>query len=77
MAANSLEIQNLVVRIQGAFLERPGLALRLDDATGHFGVAKMLCEAVLMALVDANVLTKDRSGAYVRLFPRRLSKHAA
>jgi len=71
------EIQNLVVRMQGEFLETPRLALRLDEATRRFGIDRCTCEAVLTALVDANVLTKDRHGAYVRLFPRGLSKHAA
>jgi len=77
MTTDCGEIQNLVVRVQGEFLERPGLALRLDDATRRFGVDKIACEAVLTALVEANVLTKDPRGAYVRLFPRGLSKHAA
>lgn len=71
------QIDKLVVRMQGEFLETPGLALRLDDATRRFGVDRIACEAVLTALVDANVLTTDRRGAYVRFFPRGLSKHAA
>ena len=77
MTTDCGEIQKLVVRMQGEFLERQGLALRLDNATRRFGVDKIACEAVLTALVDANVLTKDRRGAYVRLFPRGLSEHAA
>jgi hypothetical protein len=77
MTTDCGNIPNLVVRMQGEFLETPGLALRLDDATRRFGVDKIACEAVLTALVDANVLTKDRRGAYVRFFPRGLSKHAA
>ena len=70
-------IQNLVVRIQNAFFETPGLALRLDEARRRFGVDTIACEAVLTALVDANVLARDRRGAYVRFLPRGLSKHAA
>ena len=77
MTTDCRNIPNLVVRMQGEFLETPGLALRLDAATRRFGVDKIACEAVLTALVDANVLTKDRRGAYVRFFPRGLSKHAA
>lgn len=70
-------IQNLVVRMQSEFLETPGLALRVDDATRRFGADKIACQAVLTALADANVLAKDRRGAYVRLVPHGLSKHAA
>ena len=77
MAANGVDIQDLVVRMQGAFLDRPRLALRLDDASRRFGVDTITCEAVLTALVEANVLTTDRRGAYIRLFPRGLSKDAA
>jgi hypothetical protein len=76
MTANSVDIERLVMRIQGAFLSTPGLALRLDDAVRRFGIDRIPCEAVLEALVEENVLTTDRHGAYVRLFPR-LSKHAA
>jgi len=77
MTTDCGNIQNLVVRMQGDFLEAPRLALRLDEASRRFGVDKIACEAVLTALVDANVLTKDRRGAYVRFFPRGLSKRAA
>ena len=77
MTTDCGNIPNLVVQMQSEFLETPGLALHLDDAVRRFGVGKMACEAVLAALVDAHVLTKDRRGAYVRFFPRGLSKHAA
>jgi hypothetical protein len=76
MMTDAGNIQDLVVRIQGEFLETPGLALRPDDATRRFGVDRIVCEAVLTALVDANVLTQDSRGAYVRFFPRGFS-HAA
>ena len=77
MTTDCGNILSLVVRMQGEFLDTPGLALDLDEATRRFGVGKIACEAVLTALMDANVLTKERRGAYVRFFPRGLSKHAA
>ena len=77
MTAERTTIESFVTRMQGDFLDTPGLALRLDDAARRFGVDRSACEAVLEVLVDAHVLTRDRRGAYVRLFPRGLSKHAA
>ena len=64
------QIQALVMRMQTAFLDTPGLTLSLKDAERRFGVDEVRCDAVLTALVDANVLARTREGAYVRFFPR-------
>ena len=61
---------DLVVRMQGAFLDAPTLTLGLPDAERRFGVDRVTCEAVLGALVDSQVLARTRGGAYVRFFPR-------
>jgi hypothetical protein len=74
MAATSVQIETLVLRMQGAFLETPRLNLRLSVAKKRFGVDQATCEAVLAALVDANVLTKTPQGAYVRHFPQRAAR---
>ena len=70
MTWNPDRIGELVVRMQGAFLDAPTLALRLPDAEGRFGVDRGTCEAVLGALVDAQVLARTLDGAYVRFFPQ-------
>ena len=70
MTARSTRIQDLVMRMQGEFLETPGLTLKIDDAERRFGVDETTCDAVLTVLVEANVLTRNRDGAYARLFPR-------
>lgn len=63
------QIQALVMRMQTAFLDTPGLTLSLEDAERRFGLDEVACDAVLTALVDAKVLARTREGAYVRFFP--------
>ena len=69
-------IENLVLRIQTAFLENPALSLTLPAAQRRFGIDEATCAGVLGALVDARVLTK-REGAYRRYFPRPAVRRAA
>lgn len=70
MTASCRRIGALVLRIQGHYLETPGLTLTLRDAQRRFGVDGTTCEVVLAALVDAGVLTRTPEGAYARRFPR-------
>jgi hypothetical protein len=70
MTASCDSIESLVLRMQGDFLETPGLTLTLRSALQRFGADEITCEALLTALVDAGVLTKTQEGAYARLFPR-------
>lgn len=70
MTASCDSIGSLVLRMQGDFLETPGLTLTLCGAQQRFGVDEITGEALLTALVDAGVLTKTREGAYARLFPQ-------
>ena len=70
MTVNPDRVGELVVRMQGAFLDAPTLTLRLPDAERRFGVDRRTCEAVLGALVDSQVLARTRNGAYIRFFPR-------
>jgi len=70
MTLNPDRIGDLVVRMQGDFLDAPTLTLRLPDAERRFRVDRITCEAVLGALVDSQVLARTRDGAYVRFFPR-------
>jgi hypothetical protein len=70
MTASCGRIGALVMRMQGRYLETPGLTLTLRDAQRRFGVDGTTCEAVLAVLVDAGVLTRTPEGAYARRFPR-------
>ena len=69
MNANQRRIADLVMRIEGEFLETPELKLTIADAQRRFGIDEITCEAVLDALVDAAVLFKTRDRVYGRLFP--------
>jgi hypothetical protein len=66
-------IEDLVMRIEGEFLETPGLKLTVPEAERRFGTDRIACEAVLDALVDAAVLFKTRDRVYGRLFPHMVA----
>ena len=76
MTATRRQIENLVLRIQSDFLERPTLSLTLSGVQQRFGIDEATSVGVLGALVDARVLT-ERQGAYSRHFPRLVSSRAA
>ena len=59
-------IQEVVRRIQGEFLEMPGLRLTSEQARRLWRLDETSCDAVLGALVDARFLAKTRDGAFVR-----------
>jgi len=54
-------------RVQGEFLEMPGLRLTHAQARRLWGLDAASCEALLAALVDANFLFQTRDGAYMRV----------
>ena len=61
------------MRIEGEFLEMPGLMLTVADAQRRFGLDEITCEAILDALVDSAVLFKTRDRVYGRLFPHAVA----
>lgn len=61
----------LVMAIQQEFLDQDDLVLTLRDAQTRFGTDRTMCEAVLSALVDSNVLTRRADGTYRRYRPTR------
>jgi hypothetical protein len=63
------QIEDLVMRIEGEFLETPELMLTVAEAQRRFGMDEIMCEAVLDALVDSGVLFKTRDRVYGRLYP--------
>jgi hypothetical protein len=54
-------------RVQGEFLEMPGLRLTAPQARRLWGLDAEVCEALLGALVDANFLFRTRDGAFMRV----------
>ena len=63
-------IQDLVVDIQQAFLDSPGLKLTLAQVRRQFFTDATTCSAVLDVLVEAGVLMRTSTGQYARLLPR-------
>ena len=57
-------IQDLVVNIQHAFLDTPGLRLTLSQARRRFSTDATACSAVLDVLVEAGVLMRTSTGQY-------------
>jgi len=70
MTLTQANVEGLVVRIQGEFLDAPALQLTLGQVAQRVEVGANNCEAVLHALVDARVLSVTSTGAYERFFPR-------
>jgi hypothetical protein len=59
-------IEEVLRRVQGEFLEMPGLRLTEPQARRLWGLDSVACEALLDALVDAKFLFRTRDGAFMR-----------
>jgi Fic family protein len=73
MTPTRAEIEGLVLRIQGEFLNTPALRLTLGQVARRVGVSTSTCEAVLQALVEAGVLSISAEG-YERFVPHRSAR---
>lgn len=62
-----MRINEVIQRIQGEFVEMPGLCLTAPQAQRLWGLDRDVCEALLGALVDAKFLSRTREGAFVKL----------
>lgn len=62
-----MRIDEVLQRIQGEYIEMPGLQLTVAQAQRLWGLERDVCNALLGALVDAKFLSQTRDGAYVRL----------
>jgi hypothetical protein len=59
--------EDVLRRVQGEFLEMPGLRLTEPQARRLWGLDRESCAALLGALVDANFLFCTRDGAFMRV----------
>ena len=69
-----MRIDDVLQRIQGEFVEMPGLRLTAAQAQRLWGLDRDVCDALLGALVDAKFLLQTRDGAFIRqdgALPRR------
>ena len=65
-------------RVQGEFLEMPGLRLTKPQARRLWGLDAAACEALLRALVESQFLFQTRDGAFMRVesaAPARAALH--
>jgi hypothetical protein len=58
--------ENVLQRIQGEYLEMPGLRLTTAQAQRLWGLEREVCESMLAALVESKFLCRTRDGAYIR-----------
>jgi hypothetical protein len=58
--------EEVLCRIQGEFMEMPGLQLTEAQARRLWGLNAEVCSVVLNALIDARFLSLTASGAFVR-----------
>ena len=59
--------EDVLRRVQGEFLEMPGLRLTEAQARRLWGLDAASCAALLGALVDAKFLFRTRDGAFMRM----------
>ena len=57
---------DVLQRVQGEYIEMPGLRLTTAQAQRLWGLDRASCDALLAALVDAKFLFRTRDGAFVR-----------
>jgi hypothetical protein len=62
-----MRIDEVLQRIQGEFVEMPGLRLTAAQAQRLWGLERDVCDALLGALVDAKFLLQTRDGAFMRV----------
>ena len=60
-------MDDVVRRVQGEFLEMPGLRLTEPQARRLWGLDAASCGALLTALIDAKFLFRTRDGAFMRV----------
>lgn len=58
---------DVFARVQGEFLEMPGLRLTVAQARRLWGLDEASCDALLEALIDAKFLYRTRDGAVMRV----------
>jgi hypothetical protein len=71
--------EDVLRRVQGEFLEMPGLRLTEAQARRLWNLDAASCSALLTALVESQFLFRTRDGAFMRIEhgrPARASAHA-
>lgn len=74
-----MRIEDVLKRVQGEFVEMPGLCLTAAQAQRLWGLDREFCEKLLEALVETNFLARRRDGSFIRVDdgPKRMSPRSA
>ena len=67
-------LDDVLRRVQGEYIEMPGLRLTTAQAQRLWGLDRTACDTLLGALVDAKFLFRTRDGAFVRTDLGRASR---
>jgi len=70
----TMEMQTLIRRVRGEYLEMPGLSLTLAQACRLWQIDSHSCEAALDSLVAEHFLGRSRDGAYILVGTPRMAK---
>lgn len=62
-----MRIEDVLQRVQGEFVEMPGLCLTAAQAQRLWGLDRDVCDKLLEALVDAKFLAQRRDGSFIRV----------
>src|SRR4051812_6063842 len=66
MSAAHQHKEDVLRRVQGEYIEMPGLRLTIAQAQRLWGLDRAACDALLGALVDAKFLFQTRDGSFMR-----------
>jgi len=61
-----MRIDDVLQRIQGEFIEMPGLRLTAAQAQRLWGLDRHVCDQLLDELVKANFLSQTRDGSFIK-----------
>jgi hypothetical protein len=71
-----MRIDEVLQRIQGEYVEMPGLRLTPAQARRLWGLESDVCTALLGSLVDARFLVETRDGTFVRSQSARVTEQS-
>ena len=74
MSATQRPLDDVLQRVQGEYIEMPGLRLTTKQAQRLWGLDQAACDTLLGALVDAKFLFRTRDGAFVRSEQTRVAR---
>ena len=74
-----MRIDDVLQRIQGEYVEMPGLRLTPAQAQRLWGLDRATCDELLNALVNRRFLSQTRDGSFIRTDggPRREAPRSA